>query len=409
MNFPKDFIINGIHCGISKKPGKRDLALFYSKRKAKAAGVFTSNLVKAAPVLVSMNNLKKSASDIRAVLANSGCANACTGKRGLSDAIAECEMTADLLGLNPANVLVASTGVIGQYLPIEKVRKGIDDLAEKIVDDKNEPDNAIEAIMTTDTRKKASSGSFSIGSKKINVWGCVKGAGMIHPELKGLPACRRGRHATMLCFILTDADISQNLLRAALEKSVEDTFNCVSVDGDTSTNDSVFVLANASAENQAITKKDKYYLKFEKALGSVCLGLAKQIARDGEGATHLVEIEVRNAKDKVSAKKIASTVATSPLVKTAIFGADANWGRILGACGRAGVAVDPRKIDVYFNNLKVCKNSEKTNYSEKLAKKILNREEIKIILDLKQGNKSARYFTCDLSLDYVKINADYRS
>lgn len=407
--FPKDFIINGIHCGITKKPGKKDLSLFYSKRATRSAGVFTSNLVKAAPVLVSMSNLKKNFSNARAIIANSGCANACTGKKGIIDSIRECELTGDLLGLSPESVLVASTGVIGEYLPMTKIEVGIDQLAEKMLNGDNDPSSAIEGIMTTDTKRKMSSASFSIGSKKINIWGCLKGAGMIHPDLKGLPASPTGWHATMLCFILTDADISPKLLGKALEHSVEDTFNCVSVDGDTSTNDTVFVLANEAAQNIPIVKNDNNYSKFEKALGSVCLSLAKQMAGDGEGATHLVEIEVRNARDKASAKKMASTIATSPLVKTAIFGTDANWGRILGAVGRAGVNIDPGKIDVYFGNLRVCKNSEKTNFSEKLAKKILSQKEIKIVLDLKQGNKSARYFTCDLSLDYVKINADYRS
>jgi glutamate N-acetyltransferase / amino-acid N-acetyltransferase len=407
--FPKNFIVNGIHCGIAKKAEKKDLALFYSKQKANAAGVFTSNLVKAAPVTVSIRNLNKSSSNIRAIVANSGCANACTGKKGLKDADLECSQAAGLLGLSSENVLVASTGVIGAYLPMDKVIPGIDALADMIRNENNDPMAAIESIMTTDTKIKMSSGSFAIGSKKANIWACVKGAGMIHPDLRQFPPDRRALHATMFCFVLTDAAVSPKLLSTALKNSVEDSFNCVSVDGDTSTNDTVIVLANGSAGNALIDKQGANYSVFEKALKAVCLDLAKQMAADGEGANHFVEIEVRNAKDKASAKKIASTVATSPLVKTAIFGTDANWGRILGAVGRAGVTIDPNNIDVYFGKLKVCQNSKKTNFSEALAKKLLSKKEIKIIIDLKQGKQSSKYYTCDFSLDYVKINADYRS
>lgn len=371
---------------------------------ASAAGMFTANRVKAAPVLVSRRHLE-SGKTFRAIVANSGCANACTGRRGIRDAEGTCSAAAKLLGIAVPEVFVASTGVIGQALPAGKLKRGLARLAPLALSGRPGEKNAVEAIMTTDLVPKSAARELTIDGRKITVWGCAKGSGMIHPSLTS----SREFHATMLAFVLTDANIAPQALNLALKRSAERTFNRVSVDGDTSTNDTVFVLANGAALNKRISGRDGNFARFERTLFSVCDDLAKQIARDGEGATKSVEIEVRNAGSENSAKRIAETVATSPLVKTAIFGGDANWGRVMAAAGRAGVKFDPGKVDVYFGPLRVAENGAAARYSEAKAKKILGAKDIKIMLDLHSGRGSSRYYTCDLSFGYIRINADYRS
>jgi glutamate N-acetyltransferase/amino-acid N-acetyltransferase len=397
---PKDFIAGGLHCGIAKKKEKKDLALFFSRRPCAAAAMFTRNLVKAAPVLVSEGRLKDTRS-MRAVVANSGCANACTGARGMRDADEMCRCAAKALGVRSAEVLVASTGVIGRYMPMANVRSGIATAGKELAAGKGNEVSAVEAIMTTDTRRKVSSRKLTIGGKTVTVWGCVKGSGMIHPDL--------ALHATMLCFILTDAAIAVPDLAAALAPAVTTSFNCVTVDGDTSTNDTVVVLANGAAGNKELKKGKAGYKEFSKTLADICLDLAKMIAADGEGATHFVEIDVRGAEDDSAARKIAVTIATSPLVKTAIFGKDANWGRILAAAGRAGVAIDPDNVDIYLGGLLVARHGLGTDFSEAVAKKILEKRDITVIVDLNGGKGRAKYYTCDYSIDYIKINANYRT
>ena len=398
---PKGFFAKGIHSGIAKKTEKKDLSLFFSELPAKACATFTTNLVKAAPVLLSQKVLSANRKNIRAIVANSGCANACTGENGLKDAGKICETAAELLCIGKNQVLNASTGVIGKYLPVNKIKKGLGKLAVSLGNSKGDEISAVKAIMTTDTFVKISSRTLKIGGKKVNIWGCVKGAGMIHPDMK--------LHATMLSFILTDADITNRALEKALSGTVESSFNCVSVDGDTSTNDTVFVLANGAAQNPLIKDTGRSYELFEKAFGEVCLELAKLIARDGEGATKLIELEVKNARNAKDAKKIASTVATSPLFKTAIFGNDANWGRIMAAIGRAGVSVDPVKIDIKIGGILVARNGESADFSESKAKTALKKKDVKVIIDLKAGKGNAVYYTCDLSFGYIRINASYRS
>ena len=399
---PKGFYCGGIHSGIAKKKAKKDLAVFFSELPARAAGMFTSNFVKAAPVLLSQQKIKTNKSGFHAIVANSGCANACSGTKGVRDAETICRKAAELFGIKSAGVLNASTGVIGSFLSVEKIKKGLDNLSVTLGNSKDHELSAVNAIMTTDTFPKISLRTFSIGTKKISVWGCVKGAGMIHPDLKKL-------HATMLSFILTDADVSARALEKALSKAVEISFNCVSVDGDTSTNDTVFILANGAAENRPILESGKSFDLFSSAVNEVCLDLAKQMAQDGEGATKLIELEVKNAGNAKDAKKIASTVATSPLFKTAIFGNDANWGRIMAALGRSGVKVNPNSIDIKIGGILVARNGQAADFSESRAKKALKKKEVKVSIDLKAGKQSATYYTCDFSFGYVKINASYRS
>ncbi len=414
---PKRFLANGIACGIKPKR-KKDLALFYSEIPAQAAAVFTANQVKAAPVLASKEHLtenarpalgggeRKTENGIRAIIANSGCANACTGKQGLNDAKEMCRLTAHLLGIKPDSVLVASTGVIGRYLPVPEIRQGIKNLVTQSLNrSPAHPLAATEAIMTTDTFPKISRSTFNVpfgpssgrGQRStVTIWACAKGAGMIHPDL-----------ATLLCFILTDIAIDRWLLEKALKTAVSQSFNCITVDGDTSTNDTVFLLANGSAGNQAIRKEDSNFRKFQDGLNKVTLELAKMVAKDGEGATKLVKIVVENARNSKEAKKVAKTIALSPLVKTAFFGADPNWGRIIGAVGRSGVRIIPEKINLYFNSLSVTNQGIPVIGIEKKARKILQQREFTVRVDLNQGKAKAEIYTCDLSTEYVKINSAY--
>ncbi len=399
---PKGFVAGGIHSGIGKKKEKPDLALFWTDQPATAAGMFTENLVKAAPVLISRKHLKTSQSAVHGILANSGCANACTGPQGKRDAEASCTALAKGKRVKTEQVLVASTGVIGQFLPMPKVQQGIKILLEDLKKGKLKEADAARAIMTTDTFAKVSCRTIIVGGKEVTVWGCAKGAGMIHPALS-LP------HATMLAFLLTDVAVAGPLLRETLEAAARVSFNCVSVDGDTSTNDSLFILANGAAGNASLCCGGKEYSAFKNAVREVCLDLAKMLARDGEGATRLIEIEVKNARSESDAKKIAATIATSPLVKTAIFGNDANWGRIIAAAGRAGVPIDPDKISIYLGGILMARGGMAAPFSEEEARKVLKQKEVKITVDLKLGKKHSVYYTCDFSFDYVKVNASYRS
>lgn len=399
IDLPLGFKVSGIHCGIKKS--KKDLGMIYSEKKANAAAVFTTNKVKAAPVLLSMEHITDN--EIQAVIVNSGNANACTGEKGYSDAMNMAKKTASVLGLNKEDVFVASTGVIGVPLPLNNILRGIEDLQNKVNhEDENDLLNLAQSIMTTDTFPKIYSKDLYIDGKKITLTGVAKGSGMIHPNM-----------ATMLSFIMTDANISKTALSKALKSSVDKTFNMISVDGDTSTNDTVLVLANKEANNKEIIEDTVGFEFFQSALDEVTLYLAQMIAKDGEGATKLVEIRVINAKTEKDAKLISKTIAKSNLVKTAIFGEDANWGRILAAAGYSGANFDPKKVDVWFQSasgkIQTCCNGSFKEFSEEKAKLILKEKTIRIIVDLKDGDEKADSWGCDLSYEYVKINGGYRT
>ncbi len=398
---PKGFKIGGMRSDLSKKEGKKDLALFVSESPASAAGMFTKNIVKAAPVLIDIERLKKGGK-FSAIVANSGCANACTGDKGKKDAEDICSAVEKSFNFETGSVLCASTGVIGKYLNIlqDDFKKNVDLLKDSIGTFSKNEDEAVLAIMTTDTFIKKSDRKVEVKTGEIKIWGCVKGAGMIHPDMQ----CP---HATMLSFILTDAEIESKTLQKILENSADESFHCVSIDGDTSTNDTVIVLANGQSGTEKLSEAD--LKKFIKVFNELTLELAKSVAKDGEGATKFIEIEVKNTKTKKDAKLIASTIATPPLFKTAIFGADANWGRVLAAAGRAGINFDFTKADIYMGGIAVFKKGKPLNFSEKLAKKSLLKKEVKITLDLHTGKEISKYYTCDFSYDYVKINGDYRS
>ena len=397
---PKGFKVGGVRSGLHKSEGKKDLALFVSDVPATAAGMFTKSVTKAAPVLVDIAVMKKG-KKISAIVANSGCANACTGKKGLNDARTMCSLAEETFNLGKGSVLCSSTGVIGQYLKMNAYKSGVKLLSGALGTSSKNEDDAVLAIMTTDTFVKKAYKKIKTAKGEITIWGCVKGAGMIHPDMQGL-------HATMLSFILTDAEIDSKTLQKLLESSAEQSFNCVSVDGDTSTNDTLIILANGQSKTGGKLSGGDMK-KFATALDEVTLSLAKQIAKDGEGATKFVEIEIKNAKTKNDAKAIASTVATSPLFKTAVFGSDANWGRVIAAAGRAGVNFDPMKVDIYMGGFLTSKNGMAVSFSESKAKKALLKKEIKIVMDLKAGKAGSKYYTCDFSYEYVKINGDYRS
>jgi len=393
--FPKGFFLNGISSGIRNRK-KRDIALIYSEVPCVASGLFTKNRVKAAPVIISKRHLRNGRA--QAILANSGCANACTGRRGVKDAEIVAYQLACHLGIRKKDVLLASTGVIGRFLPMNRVKEGI----RKIVGTMGSPSKPqffAEAIMTTDTTLKIVSKRFSIQNRKrVVVCGLAKGAGMIHPDL-----------ATLLCFIITDIDIDRKLLQRSLMASAERSFNSLTIDGDTSTNDSVLILANGRAGNRTINSANRDFSIFQNNLDCLMLELAELIARDGEGATKLVRIIIRNANTALSAKKMARHIAISPLVKTAIYGSDPNWGRLMAAIGSSGIRIDPQRIDIYFGKLRVAKNGEPACYSEREAKRILGKPEVEIVIDLKQGSCAAKVYTCDLTPDYIKINACYRT
>lgn len=392
----KGFKASGIHCGIRKNKTKRDLALVVSETKASAAAVYTTNLVKGAPITVTKNNISDGFG--QAMICNSGNANTCNAN-GIEIAEQMCDLVAKEIGIDAKDVIVASTGVIGQTLDITPIKNGMPALCGELDFDGN---NAAEAIMTTDTEKKQSAVEFVLDGKTCRLGGMAKGSGMIHPNM-----------ATMLVFITTDAAISSEMLQKALSEEVKDSFNMVSVDGDTSTNDMVSVLANGKAGNSEITEENEDYFTFRKALAAVMVSLSRMIAGDGEGATKLLECVVSSAPDKSTAKIVAKSVICSSLLKAAMFGADANWGRVLCAIGYSGADVDVNKIDVSFRSSKgkvdVCKMGAGIDFSEEEAKEILLEKEIEILVSLNSGEAEATAWGCDLTYDYVKINGDYRT
>lgn len=392
----KGFTANGIHCGIRKKKQKRDLSLIYSEKRAAAAAVYTTNLVKGAPLAVTKTHLADGYA--QAIICNSGNANTCNAN-GMEIAEAMCALVSDKLEIPCTDVIVASTGVIGQPLDITPVADGMDALVSGL--GKNSA-AAAEGIMTTDTVKKEIAVSFEINGKSCTIGGIAKGSGMIHPNM-----------ATMLVFLTTDTAISPNMLQKALSTDIQSTFNMVSVDGDTSTNDMVTILANGMAGNPEITAEGKEFDAFMKALNTVTVYLCRSIAGDGEGATKLLECKVCGADCEKTAKTVAKSIICSSLTKAAMFGADANWGRILCAIGYSGANVDVSKIDVSFSSaagkIKVCENGAGIPFSEENAKKILLEKEIDILIDLKSGCGNAVAWGCDLTYDYVKINGDYRT
>jgi glutamate N-acetyltransferase / amino-acid N-acetyltransferase len=384
----------GIHCGV-KKTDKKDLAIIYSDREAAVAGVFTKNRVKSASIVLDMMRAKSGKG--QAIIANSGCANACTGKRGLTDARATAEIAARELGIVPERVYVASTGVIGEFLPIPKMETGISTAVGLLSSSGWE--QAAEAIMTTDLFPKLSIVREEIGGKTITIAGIAKGSGMIHPNM-----------ATMLCFIVTDANISAPMLKKSLLASAEISFNNITVDGDMSTNDLILCMANGAAGNKRPGVSSRDHKKFQACLDTVARSLAKQVVKDGEGATKFVEIEVRNVRSPIEAKRAAMAVAKSSLVKTALFGEDANWGRIMAALGYSGVDMEEARTDIYIGKSKLVeKGLGQGKLAERDAALALKQREVQIIIDLHKGKASATVWTCDMSYEYVKINAAYRS
>ena len=392
----KGFTANGIHCGIRRNKTKRDLALIYSEVPASAASVYTSNLVKGAPIAVTKAHLADGKA--QAILCNSGNANTCNAD-GVEVAQKMCELLANEMGISADDVVVASTGVIGQRLSVEPIDAGIPTLVQGLGD---HSDLAAEGIMTTDTKKKELAVSFTVDGVECKIGGICKGSGMIHPNL-----------ATMLVFITTDCAISAAMLSKALKSDVQNTFNMVSVDGDTSTNDMVTVLANGMAGNAEITAEGPAFDAFMKALNTVTVYLCRAIAGDGEGATKLLECQVTGAKTEQAAKTVAKSVICSSLTKAALFGADANWGRVLCAIGYSGADVDVEKVNVAFHSAKgtvaVCANGAGVDFSEEQAKEILLESAIDILIDLNDGDGTATAWGCDLTYDYVKINGDYRT
>ena len=396
----KGFLAAGVEAGI-KYQNRKDMAMVYSKTPCRAAGVFTTNVVKAAPVLWD-KEVVESEWEAQAIVVNSGIANACTGKLGYEYCGETAGAAADALEISPQSVLICSTGVIGMQLPMEKMTEGVRMLAKAIKPGEEAGTDAAKAIMTTDTRNKQVAVKVTIGGKEVTIGGMCKGSGMIHPNM-----------CTMLAFVTTDVNISKKLLQEALSADVQDTFNMVSVDGDTSTNDTLLVLANGQAGNHEITEKGADYDTFVEALHYVNETLAKKIAGDGEGATALFEVKVIHADNKEDAKTLAKSVITSSLTKAALFGHDANWGRILCALGYSGAKFDPEAIELYLESsagkILIFKDGMAADYSEEEATRILSCSEVTALVDMKMGEAEATAWGCDLTYDYVKINADYRS
>ena len=395
------FSATGLAVGIKNKSEKKDMALVYSNKPCKVAGTFTKNVVKAACVKYDMDIVENSPF-VQAVVVNSGIANACTGKQGYEYCEATAKAASESLNIPADSVLVASTGVIGVQLPIDKITEGVKLMTPLLGNTAADGTLAAEAIMTTDTHSKEIAYEIQIGGKTVTIGGMCKGSGMIHPNM-----------CTMLAFITTDANISKEMLTKAVKANVQDTFNMVSVDGDTSTNDTMLVMANGLAGNAEITEENEDFKKFSEALLAVNTYLAKQMAGDGEGATALFEVKVVGALSKEQAVTIAKSVVSSSLVKTAIAGHDANWGRICCAMGYSGAEFDPEKVDLYFisraGELKIAENSVTTGYSEEKATEILSQPEITALIDIKMGNEEATAWGCDLTHEYISINADYRS
>lgn len=384
----------GIQAGI-KKAETKDIALIYTNTPATAAGVFTSNSVTAAPVLVCRKHLTEPIA--QAIIVNSGNANACTGELGLTNAYRMAATTAEQLNIKEQQVLVSSTGVIGQQLPMETIENGIQMAAKALSSDGG--DDAAEAIMTTDTFPKATAVEIEVGGKTVRIGGIAKGAGMIAPNM-----------ATMLSFLTTDAKINSETLHSALTRVVDNTYNLLTVDTDRSTNDTVLILATGTTENTEIENTSgQDYETFCDGLMFVCTELVKMLARDGEGATKLVEVVVKHAKDRDDAEKAARAVAESPLVKTAVFANDANWGRIMMAIGKSGAAFDPYQVDVLLGDYPLVKNGMDSGYDEEIATQLFDKDPVQITIDLRAGDIEITMWTCDYSYDYIRINADYRT
>ena len=391
------FSAHGVHCGIRKNTSKNDLSLIVSEKKAAAAAVYTANLVKGAPLIVTKEHLSDGYA--QAIICNSGNANTCNAD-GIEIAETMSALTAKELGLDAGDIVVASTGVIGQPLSVEPIAAALPTLVKGL-----NPDGSREAalgIMTTDTIAKEVAVEFTVGGKTCRIGGIAKGSGMIHPNM-----------ATMLVFLTSDVAIAPALLQKALSGDIRNTFNMISIDGDTSTNDMVVILANGMAGNPAITAEGEDFDAFMNALNTVTVALCRMIAGDGEGATKLLECVVSGASDEPTAKTVAKSVICSSLLKAAMFGADANWGRVLCAIGYSGANVDVMKIDVSFKSkegeILVCKDGAGVDFSEETAKKILLEKEIDILVELNSGDASATAWGCDLTYDYVKINGDYRT
>lgn len=393
----KGFKASGVHCGIRKNKEKKDLALIYSEIPAAAAAIYTTNIVKGAPLTVTMKHLENGKA--QAIICNSGNANTCN-ENGIEIAESAAALLAEGLGIEKEDVVVASTGVIGQPLDIAPFKDGIPSLISSLSDKGSR--SAAEAIMTTDTVKKEAAVAFEVGGKACRLGAIAKGSGMICPNM-----------ATMLVFITTDCDISSVLLQKALSEDAKKTFNMLSIDGDTSTNDMAVILANGKAGNKKIEKEDENFDIFAKALNLLTVNLCRMLAGDGEGATKLIECKVSGAADEKTAKSVAKSVISSDLVKAAMFGNDANWGRVLCAIGYSGAKTDVSQIDVFFSSAKgkiqVCENGSGVPFSEAQAKKILSEREIEILIELHSGECDATAWGCDLTYDYVKINGDYRT
>ena len=395
---PKGFLASGIHCGLKKNNLKLDLALIYSEVQANAAGIYTKNKVKGAPIYITKEHLSNKKA--QAIIVNSGNANTCNGNDGLVKAKRMAELQGKALRLKTSDILVASTGVIGVPLNIDAIKDGIPMLTERL--SKEGYEDAATAIMTTDTYKKQLAFEFKIKDKVVTIGAMAKGSGMIEPNM-----------GTMLSFITTDLNISGEMLSEALKESTKISYNRVSVDGDTSTNDMVLVLANGLASNKEIVEKNDDYYTFIDVLNTLNITLAKMIAKDGEGATKLIECIVSNCKSEKDAEILSKSVINSPLVKTAIFGSDANWGRVLCALGYSGVNINPDKVNLSFKSsvgeVEVCKDGMPLPFDEVKAKEILLKDEIQILISMNSGKYSSKAWGCDLSYDYVKINGDYRS
>lgn len=396
----KGFQAASTAAGIKYKD-RKDMAMIYSRQPCKAAGTFTTNVVQAAPVKWDQKIVRESAY-AQAVVINAGIANACTGAEGMGYCRDTAQVAAECLGIPAEAVLVASTGVIGKQLPMEKLAAGVRAMVPRLEESRESGLEASKAIMTTDTKNKEVAVRFQAGGRTVTVGGMCKGSGMIHPNM-----------CTMLAFVTTDAAISRELLQEALREDIRDTYNMISVDGDTSTNDTVLLLANGMAGNPEITEKNEDYQAFCQALNRVNQTLAKKMAGDGEGCTALFEVKVTGAESKDQAVTLSKSIITSSLTKAAIFGHDANWGRILCAMGYSGARFDPEKVDLYFESaagkLQIIRDGVALDYSEEQATRILSEPEVTAIADVKMGNASATAWGCDLTYDYVKINADYRS
>ncbi len=394
---PRGFRFSATACGL-KKTGALDLALLSSDVPAAAAAVFTQNLVAAAPVVLSKAHLRASKGRMRAIIINAGNANCATGRTGYEASVKTTDDTARQLNCLPREVFVCSTGVIGVPLPTEKILRALPGVVRNRRSSARSFAELSLAICTTDTVPKTASTSFSIARKRVNLVGCAKGAGMIHPNM-----------ATMLAFVATDATISPALLQKTLDQVIRGTFNSISIDGDTSTNDTLIVLANGAAGTPSIEANTLAHRNFTRALREICHSLALQIVADGEGAQRVIEIEVRGAATKAGAHRIAQTIATSPLVKTAFAGGDPNWGRIFAAAGRAGVKFDPDRTDIQMAGIHVLHRGQPLNFNERAASNRLLEPHVLLIVDLHQGRESARFWTCDFTAEYVRINASYRT